>query len=361
MTATRLESPGRFSSVIREARPKLLVIVDTEEEFDWSKPYSRSQISVDHIKHQAVAHTILERYGLRPTYVVDYPVASQEGGYRVLREWLTDGRCGIGAHLHPWVNPPFDEELSAWNSYPGNLPVELEKAKLLRLTEIIEANFGRRPTVYRAGRYGVGPATGAILEEMGYQVDTSIVPHTEFSRDGGPDFTEFDVDPFWFGPSGQVLEIPLTVGWYGWLKAIGSPLRRWVTSDIGIRLHLPGVLARLRMLERIRLTPEGTNFRELKRLIDTMLAAGRQLFVFSYHSPSVVPGNTPYVRSGSELQRFLALIEQFCEYFFGACEGEAITPDAVRALCEALRSPSVTLGEGALRTPQNSESDGFHV
>src|SRR4029077_14909777 len=130
--------------------------------------------------HQNRTQEIFDRYGVRPTYVVDYPVASQETGYRPLREWLDDGKCQVGAHLHPWVNPPFDEEVNARNSYPGNLPAALEKEKLRRLTEIIEANFGHRPTVYRAGRYGIGAATGAILEELGYEIDTSIVPFTDF-------------------------------------------------------------------------------------------------------------------------------------------------------------------------------------
>jgi hypothetical protein len=315
--------------------PRLLVVVDTEEEFDWSRPHSRSEIGVDHIKHQDRAQAILERYGVRPTYVVDYPVASQEQGYRLLREWLADGRCGIGAHLHPWVNPPFVEEVSVRNSYPGNLPYELERAKLLRLTETIEANFGRRPTVYRAGRYGIGPATSGILEELGYQIDTSVVPLTDFTPDGGPDFTAFDVDPFWFGPSERVLEVPLTVAWYGRWRRFGPVLQPWLSLGAAMRLHLPGVFARLHLLERIRLTPEGTNFAELKRLTDTLLAAGQRLFVFSYHSPSVVPGNTPYVRSDAELQSFLALIDRFCEYFFGSCKGEPSTPHDVRALCEA--------------------------
>src|SRR5579864_5174288 len=137
--------------------PKLLVVVDTEEEFDWSKPHSRAQIQVDHIRHQNRAQAILERYSVCPTYVVDYPVATQEAGYRPLREWLTDRRCHIGAHLHPWVNPPFSEELSARNTYPGNLSPALERDKLARLTEAIENNFGKRPRVYRAGRYGIGP------------------------------------------------------------------------------------------------------------------------------------------------------------------------------------------------------------
>ena len=55
------------------------------------------------------------------------------------------------------------------------------------LTEAIEANFGQRPIVYKAGRYGVGPATTTLLEDLGYAVDCSVVPHWSFAADGGPD------------------------------------------------------------------------------------------------------------------------------------------------------------------------------
>jgi hypothetical protein len=329
---TSVAHPSRSAATLPGAAPKLLVVVDTEEEFDWSKPHSRAETRIDHIKHQGRAQSIFERYGVRPTYVVDYPVASQEMGYRMLREWLVDGKCQVGAHLHPWVNPPFDEELSVRNSYPGNLPPALEKEKLRRLTDMIEANFDHRPTIYRAGRYGIGAATGAILEELGYQVDTSVVPFTDFRGDGGPDFSDFDLEPFWFGPSRRVLEVPLTVAWHGRLNTYGKQFQPRLMSNIGIQLHLPGVFARLGLLERIRLTPEGASFAELKRLTDTMIAAGRRLFVFSYHSPSVVPGATPYVRDEAELQGFLHRIEQYCAYFTGTCGGAGSTPQEVHAL-----------------------------
>jgi hypothetical protein len=169
--------------------PLLMVVIDTEEEFDWSRPHSRAATGVSHIAHQHRGQRIFDRFALRPTYVVDYPVASQATAYPLLRDWLGDGRCQIGTHLHPWVNPPFDETVSAYNSYPGNLPAALEQEKLARLTEVIEANFGARPTVYRAGRYGVGPATAGILARLGYQIDMSVMPRTDFRADGGPDFT----------------------------------------------------------------------------------------------------------------------------------------------------------------------------
>lgn len=341
--------------------PKLLVIVDTEEEFDWSKPHSRAETRVDHMRHQDRTQTIFERFGVRPTYVVDYPIASQEAGYRPLREWLIDGKCQIGAHLHPWVNPPFDEEMSVRNSYPGYLPAPLEREKLKRLTEVIETNFGHRPTVYRAGRYGIGPATGAILAELGYEIDTSVVPFTDFGSLGGPDFRAFDVDPFRFGPGGRVLEVPLTVGWHGSLNFYGRTLQPYVMSKLGLRLHLPGMLARLGLLERIRLTPEGATFAELKRLTDTMLAAGKKLFVFSYHSPTVVPGNTPYVRNEIELQGFLRVIEQYCEYFCGICGGKGGTPSETRAYYQSELSRSAASSKGSHAYAKDSWIEASHV
>ena len=311
-------------------RPKLIVTVDTEEEFDWRQPFSRNAVSVRHMKSQRKGQEIFERYGVRPTYLVDYAIASNERGFRELAEWFADGRCELGTHLHPWINPPFDEEVSAYNSYAGNLPYEVERAKLTRLTDIIEENLRCRSRVYRAGRYGIGPMTPAILDDLGYEIDTSIVPFTDFTSDGGPDFTASPADPFWFGPGRGLLEIPLTVGWCGQLRAHGDILQRKLFSDVGMKLHVPGVFARLGLLERIRLTPEGTVFADMKRLVDTLLTMGTRTFVLSYHSPSLEPGNTPYVRDAAELEAFLARIDRFCDYFVGACGGVASSLQDVR-------------------------------
>jgi len=336
--------------VLRIEKPALVVVVDTEEEFDWSKAFSRSAISVDHIKHLDRTQRIFERYGIKPTYVVDFAVASQEQAFRPIREWLADGQCTLGAHLHPWVNPPYEEELSVRNSFPGNLPAALERAKLARLTDTIIGNFGHRPTVYRAGRYGIGGATGGILEELDYEVDTSVVPATDFSEGGGPDFTNASPDPFWFGPTGRVLEVPLTVGWCGSLRGRAGALAPALMSRLAMQCHLPGVFARLGLLERIRLTPEGMSLADLKRVTDTLLSAGRRLFVLSYHSPSVVPGNTPYVRDEAELQRFLGVIEQYCEYFLGTCAGAGMTFDNVRSVY--LKAIPAGAAERHLDTPE---------
>lgn len=321
--------------------PLLGVVVDTEEEFDWSRPHSRSEIGVGHVVRQRVAHRIFDRYCIKPTYVVDYAVASQEAGYGPLRELFAEGKCDIGAHLHPWINPPFVEDVSVRNSYPGNLPEELERKKLSVLTTLIEQRFGLPPRIYRAGRYGVGPSTARILEDLDYEIDTSVVPRSDFRRDAGPDFRHCGYAPYWFGRSRRLLEIPLTVGWVGRFSELGAYLHTALQSKLSNHLHVGGILARLGFLERIRLSPEGITFDELKRLTDFTRFRGHRLFFLTYHSPSLSPGNTPYVRDAKELERFLGTIERYLEYFFGNLNGRSTTLQEVKAVLNgAARRPA---------------------
>ena len=177
--------------------PELLIVVDTEEEFDWSKPFSRESVATRSIPAQARAHEVFNRFGMVPTYCIDYPVATDPNAVHFLRALREAGKAEIGAHLHPWVNPPHREELSAYNSYQCNLPYALERAKIEALTDAVEQGFGARPTIFKAGRYGFGPNTRRVLADLGYEVDCSFVPHSDFSADGGPDFRGLPDVPHW--------------------------------------------------------------------------------------------------------------------------------------------------------------------
>lgn len=328
--------------------PYLLVIVDTEEEFDWGTVPSTST-SITAIREQIRAQRIYDRFGVVPTYVVDYPVASQEHGYKPLREFMADGRCDVGAQLHPWVNPPIEEELIERNSFPGNLPSSLEHAKLKRLTEVIEENFRRKPTLYRAGRFGAGPNTPRILAELGYKIDCSVLPYTDLRQKYGPDYSRYTAHPFWFGPDNRLLELPVTAGITGALAPVAAPLYPTIAAPIGQRLHLPGLFARLRLLDRIRLTPEGSSLAEAKRLTRVLLKRDRlRVFVLTYHSPSLAPGHTPYVRTAGDLQYFLGWIEAYLAFFFGEIGGKPATPDFILERALALkRSSAPTLPASA--------------
>src|SRR5688500_1073001 len=125
--------------------PELMIVVDTEEEFDWSKPFSRASTATRSITAQARAHEIYDRLGIVPTYVIDYPVATDAKAVVFLRALKESGKAEIGAHLHPWVTPPHVEEVSARNSYHCNLPPQLERAKIEALTAAIAQAFHERP------------------------------------------------------------------------------------------------------------------------------------------------------------------------------------------------------------------------
>jgi hypothetical protein len=322
-----------------DAPPHLLVVVDTEEEFDWSAGFDRDATHVEAMSHQHHAQQICEGAGVCPTYVVDYPVAGQEAGYRPIGDWISGGTAVVGAHLHPWVSPPFEEEVCPHNSFPGNLPHELEAAKLSRLTECIEDSFGVRPTIYKAGRYGFGSNTPAILAELDFEVDLSANPPFDYRAEGGPDYSRHSADPCWHGAPGRLLGIPGSGGYVGWLGSRSHRVYSWAARPALAWSRLPGVLSRVGAVDRLRISPEGYEAGEMKRLTRHLLRRGTRVFTFSYHSPSLLPGCTPYVRSRSDLDRFLDRFKSYFEFFLGELGGVATTPLDLRRKLETVEAP----------------------
>lgn len=322
--------PSDYCNLPHEEKPRLLVVIDTEEEFNWNGDFSRDQTSVQAMRGIGRVQGLFDEYGIIPVYVIDFPVASQPEGYQPLAEIHADSRCLIGSHLHPWVNPPYEEIINRHNSFAGNLPMTLEKTKLLVLTECIEEHFGKRPTIYKAGRYGIGPHTESILEELGYEVDLSVCPQMDYSAEHGPDYSAHTAWPFWFGKNKQLLEIPLTVGYTGFLKHFGPVFHPATTNRASTLFRVPGILARLNILNKSWLSPEGYTTTEHLHLTRTLYDAGLRVFSMAFHSPSVEPGHTPYVQSKPDLDEFLGRLRRFFDFFFGELQGVASTPFTLR-------------------------------
>ncbi len=317
-----------------EQPPILVVVVDTEAEFDWEANGPRRAMGVTSVKRQDRVQRIFERFQVRPTFVLDYPVSSTPESYEFVRDLHRSGACEIGAHLQPWDNPPFVEQMTDENSYPGNLPFELEREKLVQLTRSIQENLGVRPRIYKAGRYGVGGATARILAELGYEIDVSVIPGEDLSANSGPNFSHCGVSPYWFGRNPALLEIPLSTGYTGLLSRTGTLAYTLTMNERLKALHVPGILARLRLIDRIKLTPEGISFEEQRRLTRALLRNGHRVFSLTYHSPSLVPGNTPYVRNEDDLHVFLERIAGYLKFFVEEVGGQAMTPFEVKSLAE---------------------------
>ena len=313
-----------------EQQPILLVEIDVEEDFDWEAPFSRQSTRVDSIRDLGVIRPLFQRFGVNPTLVVDYAVASQPVGSDSVLEFIEDLDGEVGAHQHPWVCPPHDEAVGQHNSFAGNLPFELEAAKLEVLTGAIRANLGATPRAYKAGRYGIGPNTGRILEDQNFEVDLSPNPPFDFSDEGGPDFSGWTREPYWFGDRGDLLGVPHSGGYLGFLRHFGTNLHEKASGGLLRRLRALGILARLRAFDRLHLSPEGFSAGELRRLTRFLLDEGVRVLTFSFHSPTLRPGCTPYVQSSGELSDFLVVCEEFLEFFLGEIGGTCMTASGLR-------------------------------
>ena len=320
-----LNTPQQYTDTSNLKQPVLIIIIDTEEEFNWNEPFNRKNISVKNIAHQQKAQKIFAKYDIKPTYVIDYPVASQSEGVQPLKDLYDNKLCDIGAHLHPWVTPPFTEDVNNHNSFPGNLSYEQEYEKLKTLTNTITENFGFKPSIYKAGRYGVGANTTEILQKLGYSLDCSVVPNTDFSHCEGPDFTHIkNCQPYYFS-SNKMLEIPLSVAYVGLLAKQGNDFYNKIQQETSIKYKIPGILSRLGLFERIRLSPEGHTLDELKRLTLSMLKQEQKVFCLTYHSSSLMIGGSPYVNSEKELAAFLDTIDQYLGFFKNTIKGKPST------------------------------------
>ena len=271
---------------------------------------------------------ICENEAVVPLYLVDWPSPARRSPPKSAPA-ARRGTAEIGIQLHPWVSPPFDEEVTPHNSFAGNLPRELERAKFARLRDAIARNFDVAPASYRAGRYGVGPNSAAMLLEGGVGVDSSVRAKFDYSAGGGPNFRHHPLVPYWLDDERRLLELPLTTAFWGLLRKQGD----WLYPGLWRAPHLRGLLARAGLLERIPLTPEGVSVAEAIRGIDIALDDGLPLLVFSFHSPSLRPGHTPYVRTEADLDG----LYDWWRRVFAYLELRGVTPTTVRGVMEAVR------------------------
>lgn len=307
---------------------RFIVTVDTEEEFDWDAPLERDRYGTATVSALRHFQQFCEGFGVKPIYLVDYPVADSPRAPEAIGDAVAAGRAEIGVQLHPWVSPPFDEDVSEFNSFAGNLPFELEREKFARLHARIVEAFGTAPRIYRAGRYGLGPRTAEILSEFGIAIDSSVRARFDYSSTGGPNYREHPLHPYWIDRQRHLLEVPLTTVYWGPLRQMGNVIYPHLWRAPQMR----GVLARTGLLERIALTPEGISAEEALRGVDIALDDGLPVLVFSFHSPSLAPGHTPYVQTGDDLEA----LYDWWRQLFAHLERRGVRPTSVGEIMDSV-------------------------
>jgi len=294
---------------------KFSVTIDVEED-NWNR-YSRTENPVHNVKRLLTLQELFDRYGVRPTYLVDYPVVTDPVAVGILKEFLEHDKCEIGMHCHPWNTPPFTEELSDFNSMLSNLPEVLVSKKLTVLHAAIMENLQVKPVSFRAGRWGFSRSVAMALKELGYRIDTSVSPYVDWSDEHGPDYSQFQLLPYRFDPvniaspreSGVLFEVPTTVGF---LQGDFARCQKWtqqLKNAVGRKLRLQGIFARLGLLNKVWLSPELSDAKSMLKLMQRLEARSVPVLNMSFHSTSLMAGLTPFVLTVADEISFLERIE----------------------------------------------------
>jgi hypothetical protein len=318
----------------------LVVSIDTEEEGLWGGHFD-THPQTQNLRGLERFQRFCDEREVVPTYLIDAPVLADSWAVERLRKWQDSDRCEVGAHCHAWCNPPLDDcPVTEQSSYLCNLAESLQRQKLEWLTHRIELDFGRRPTSFRAGRYGLDHVGAKILSELGYSVDSSVLPFHDYRVQGGPNFMGATMHPYRVSmsnllktdPTGRLLEVPITAG-YTHSGFVWRNFCRRVLTETPLRwLRLAGVLDRLNLLRRLKFSPEQAGIRDAQQLVDAVLAEGVGVIVLMFHSSSLLPGFSPYVKTPADLDQFYVRLARMVDYCLidKGCESTGLTMFASR-------------------------------
>ena len=296
---------------------KLVITIDTEED-NWNR-YSTTNNPVKNIEYILRLQRLFDQYQVKPTYLISYPVATDERSGEILKEIADQKKCEIGMHCHPWNTPPFEEEISDYNSMLCNLPEALVLKKLTVLHETICEKFNITPVSFRAGRWGFGSAVARAIHKLGYHIDTSVSPFVNWNQYHGPDFRRFRLHPYRFEPddiaipekNGPLLEIPATVGFLQGNYSFCQQCTEYIETNIGKKLRIKGILGRLGLLNKVWLSPELSDAGRMIKLADRMNKMSYPSLTMSFHSTSLMAGLSPFVKNRDDESLFMQTIETF--------------------------------------------------
>jgi len=295
----------------------LAITIDTEED-NWSDYESVPVLS--NIGRLSELQNLFDRYKVKPTYLITYPVATDKNSISILRKIMEDDRCEIGAHLHPWNTPPFEEERTPENTMLFNLDEDLQYRKLESLHSKIVENFRFEPVTFRSGRWGFDQTVARNIHRLGYKVDTSVSPYSSWEKYHGPDFSEYSPMPqkIQMGNSGNpdswILEVPATIGFLQDNYDLCNKCLKTISGSALRHFRLIGILDKLNVINKVCLSPEPDNAEKMIRLAESMKRNGYQLLNMFFHSTSLQHGLNHFTKTKEEAEELTRRIDKFLEY-----------------------------------------------
>lgn len=307
---------------MKKIGPSLVISIDCEcdKSLDWT---SSNPVSFNSIK-SAIPHIfqpICNKYGAVPTYLISNEVLEDEKS--VIAFKTLKGNYELGTHLHA----DYIEPLKKYEVYDGTLTsdfqcdfeYQIQKSKVENLTELFRARFGYYPASFRAGRFGANSETINILEQLGYKVDSSVLPGLrERTKTGEINFTKAPLKPYY--PSSDklcevgdsnILEVPVSVCYNQTMRKI-----------FGSRtIHGPKTMCDKilnRSFKSYIIRPSYHSARDMIRAAKKIISSRQSSIInMMFHSMEMVPGASPYVLNDAQAHKFFQRIEKFLVWWKG--------------------------------------------
>ena len=294
----------------------LLVGIDTEGDNQWSAAARLNQ-KFENIYELPRLHALFRKHGARPTYLVTWPVAKDPRSASVLSELRAGGDCEVGAHHHAWETPPSTPEDIRRHPYALQLPMDQFAAQVDSLTAAIGEAVGERPVSYRSGRFGFAASHVHDLERAGYLVESSVAPLFYEAHKGGPDFVGAPPTPYFLAyddptvpGSSNLLELPVTAG----LNRRAPRFAERLYARAPKPYQTKRILKKLGMARVQWFRPSYSSLDDMCAVARRMKADGVPFVSLIFHSSEAIVGGSPYNTTASELERFLAKLDDALAY-----------------------------------------------
>ena len=290
---------------------KFIITVDTEADNQWAE---EKKLATENLKFLPRFQSLCEKYGFIPTYLLSYEITQDREGAKMLAEWQNQGKAEIGSHLHPWVMPNY---IGQGKAFPCELSdIELEN-QIKTLTTAIEEKIGRRPTSYRAGRWGFDERQAKILKNLGYLADCSVTPKIDWRKTvglaggkGGQDFRLNLVEPYYF--LGGLLEVPMTILFTGLIK---NEKNGFVNLFLDLLdSFFKKVLNKIFFQQKWLRVFSGSERKDWINIYKSAELNKLPCLEFMIHSSELMPGGSPYSEDEKSVEFIYSQLEEMFKF-----------------------------------------------
>ena len=310
-------------------QPVFLITIDTEGDDLWSRP---EVVTTKNARHLPRFQALCERYGLKPTYLTNYEMATDLAFAEFAADAQKRGAAEIGMHLHAWNSPPAHAltDKDYWHQpYLYEYPENIIRAKIRAMTNTIEERFGR-PVSHRAGRWAMTPTYARALIDEGYTIDCSVTPGASWRRypgapwgRGGSDYTRYPTDAYFLNLDdlscpgrSPLLEVPMTT------RTRRNFLLRYIPPALGESRVVTAALDRVAPVRWLR--PRRGKLSELLALVADIHAQHGDYAEFMLHSSELMPGGSPYFPRASDIDELYGDLERLFSFVAGRFVGATL-------------------------------------